>query len=180
MLEGGRSYAAVSKDCTCKKIEKKAGAIHDVDVSEVRILHQAKLELEQQLKGKKLRTFLQHRFLYITRFYSIIQEQQIYSQYFFNDAEALSKQHDAMSQAVKLAARNEELEKELRDLDHVALAVEADCNSAVKENNRRVCRLQVITTNALVVLLFTYLFIHFYAYLGKIRRCNDTSARLRT
>ncbi|XP_020277537.1 centrosomal protein of 135 kDa-like isoform X2 [Pseudomyrmex gracilis] len=106
MLEGGRSYVAVSKDCTCKKIEKKTGPIHDVDVSEVRILHQAKLELEQQLK------------------------------------EALSKQHDAMSQAVKLAARNEELEKELRDLDHVALAVEADCNSAVKENNRRVCRLQ--------------------------------------
>lgn len=51
-----------------------------------------------------------------------------------------------MSQAMKLAKRNEELEKELRDIDHVALAVEADCNSAVKENNRRVCRLQVITT----------------------------------
>lgn len=48
-----------------------------------------------------------------------------------------------MSQAMKLASRNEELEKELRDIDHVALAVEADCNSAVKENNRRVCRLQV-------------------------------------
>lgn len=48
-----------------------------------------------------------------------------------------------MSQAMKLAKRNEELEKELRDIDHVALAVEADCNSAVKENNRRVCRLQV-------------------------------------
>jgi len=51
-----------------------------------------------------------------------------------------------MSQAMKLAARNEELEKELRDIDHVALAVEADCNSAVKENNRRVCKLQVIMT----------------------------------
>lgn len=48
-----------------------------------------------------------------------------------------------MSQAMKLAKRNEELEKELRDIDHVALAVEADCNSTVKENNRRVCRLQV-------------------------------------
>ncbi|KAG5335528.1 CP135 protein, partial [Acromyrmex heyeri] len=56
--------------------------------------------------------------------------------------ESLNKQHDAMSQAMKLAARNEELEKELRDIDHVALAVEADCNSTVKENNRRVCRLQ--------------------------------------
>ncbi|XP_014476061.1 PREDICTED: centrosomal protein of 135 kDa isoform X3 [Dinoponera quadriceps] len=107
MLEGGRSYAAVSKDCVCKKLEKKAGATHDVmEVNEMRILQQTKLELEQQLK------------------------------------EALNKQHDAMSQAMKLAARNEELEKELRDIDHVALAVEADCNSAVKENNRRVCRLQ--------------------------------------
>lgn len=55
-----------------------------------------------------------------------------------------------MSQAMKLAARNEELEKELRDIDHVALAVEADCNSAVKENNRRVCRLQVTRTIALM------------------------------
>lgn len=58
-----------------------------------------------------------------------------------------------MSQAMKLAKRNEELEKELRDIDHVALAVEADCNSAVKENNRRVCRLQVITTNYTCVFL---------------------------
>ncbi|XP_025989831.1 centrosomal protein of 135 kDa isoform X2 [Solenopsis invicta] len=107
MLEGGRSYAAISKDCICKKMEKKAGATHDVsDISDVRILQQAKLELEQQLK------------------------------------ESINKQHDAMSQAMKLASRNEELEKELRDIDHVALAVEADCNSTVKENNRRVCKLQ--------------------------------------
>ncbi|XP_072746619.1 centrosomal protein of 135 kDa [Anoplolepis gracilipes] len=106
MLEGGRSYAAVCKDCTCKKMEKKIGATHDTQISELRILQHAKLELEQQLK------------------------------------ESLNKQHDAMSQAMKLAKRNEELEKELRDIDHVALSVEADCNSAVKENNRRVCRLQ--------------------------------------
>lgn len=107
MLEGGRSYAAVSKNCTCcRKMEKKIDASHDTEISEVRILQHAKLELEQQLK------------------------------------ESLNKQHDAMSQAMKLAKRNEELEKELRDIDHVALAVEADCNSAVKENNRRVCRLQ--------------------------------------
>ncbi|XP_011883028.1 PREDICTED: centrosomal protein of 135 kDa [Vollenhovia emeryi] len=105
MLEDGHSYVPVSKDCACRKMEKKAGA-HDAEIGEVRILQQAKLELEQQVK------------------------------------ESLNKQHDAMSQAMKLAARNEELEKELRDIDHVALAVEADCNSAVKENNRRVCRLQ--------------------------------------
>jgi centrosomal protein CEP135 len=71
-----------------------------------------------------------------------------------NNAEALSKQHDAMSQAMKLATRNEELEKELRDIDHVALAVEADCNSTVKENNRRVCKLQVMLTS-----LSSYLYI---------------------
>ncbi|EFN60931.1 Centrosomal protein of 135 kDa [Camponotus floridanus] len=107
MLEGGRSYAAVSKDCTCKKMEKKICAAHDItEINEVKILQHAKLELEQQLK------------------------------------ESLNKQHDAMSQAMKLAKRNEELEKELRDIDHVALAVKADCNSTVKENNRRVCRLQ--------------------------------------
>ncbi|XP_024890423.1 centrosomal protein of 135 kDa-like isoform X2 [Temnothorax curvispinosus] len=108
MLEDGHSYVPVGRDCTCRKMEKKAGVTYGdgTEINEVRILQQAKLELEQQLK------------------------------------ESLNKQHDAMSQAMKLAARNEELEKELRDIDHVALAVEADCNSTVKENNRRVCRLQ--------------------------------------
>lgn len=57
--------------------------------------------------------------------------------------EALNKQHDAMAQALKLADRNEELEKELKDIDYIALAVEADCNSTVKENNKRVSKLQV-------------------------------------
>jgi centrosomal protein CEP135 len=57
--------------------------------------------------------------------------------------EALNKQHDAMSQAMKLAERNEELENELKSIDRIALAVEADCNSTVKENNKRVSRLQV-------------------------------------
>lgn len=53
MLEGGRSYAAVSKNCTCcRKMEKKIDASHDTEISEVRILQHAKLELEQQLKGK--------------------------------------------------------------------------------------------------------------------------------
>lgn len=98
-----------------------------------------------------------------------------------NDAEALNKQHDAMSQAMKLATRNEELEKELKDIDHVALAVEADCNSAVKENNRRVCRLQVILS------LITFisenkisLTLYLHSCLGEIRRCHDTSTCLRT
>lgn len=51
-MEGGRSYAAVCKECTCKK---KVGAAHDnLQINELRILQHAKLELEQQLKGKKL------------------------------------------------------------------------------------------------------------------------------
>lgn len=83
-----------------------------------------------------------------------------------------------MSQAMKLAARNEELEKELKDIDHVALAVEADCNSAVKENNRRVCRLQVNATIFIYIKIF--LFLHFYICSGEIRRRHDTSTYLRT
>ena len=78
--------------------------------------------------------------------------------FFLNDAESLNKQHDAMSQAMKLAARNEELEKELRDIDHVALAVEADCNSTVKENNKRVCRLQVITIALMYIFSIIFCF----------------------
>lgn len=142
MLEGGRSYAAVSKDCVCKKLEK-AGATHNVmETSEIRVLQQTKLELEQQLKGEIWKHFYDVYF-FDTSLFSPPEQLISCVRSFLIDAEALNKQHDAMSQAMKLAARNEELEKELRDIDHVALAVEADCNSAVKENNRRVCRLQV-------------------------------------
>ncbi|XP_053977812.1 centrosomal protein of 135 kDa isoform X1 [Hylaeus volcanicus] len=107
MLEGGRPYSAVFKDCACKKNENNfITSSGHVSANELQILQQEKLELEHRLE------------------------------------EALNKQHDAMSQALKLADRNEELEKELRDIDHIALAVEADCNSAVKENNKRVSKLQ--------------------------------------
>ncbi|XP_015111623.1 centrosomal protein of 135 kDa isoform X3 [Diachasma alloeum] len=115
MLEGGRPYLAVSKDCSCRQTEascvqcnssRKAARGGEGCWNEVKVLQQVKSNLEEQLK------------------------------------EALEKQHDAMSQAMKLAERNEELEKELRDIDHIALAVEADCNSTVKENNRRVSQLQ--------------------------------------
>lgn len=85
-----------------------------------------------------------------------------------------------MSQAMKLAARNEELEKELRDIDHVALAVEADCNSAVKENNRRVCRLQVIINSISMFSKHISLFSYSYACLGEVGRCHGASACLRT
>lgn len=55
MLEGGRSYPAISKDYVCKKLERKPYATHDTETSELRILQQAKLELEQQLKGEEWR-----------------------------------------------------------------------------------------------------------------------------
>ncbi|XP_043502360.1 centrosomal protein of 135 kDa [Polistes fuscatus] len=107
LLEGGRPYSAVVKDCLCKQVDKMHVASNDADENiDLKTILQNKQELEQQLK------------------------------------EAVNKQHEVMSQAMKLAERNEELEKELRDIDHIALAVEADCNSAVKENNRRVYRLQ--------------------------------------
>ncbi|KAK2585798.1 hypothetical protein KPH14_010403 [Odynerus spinipes] len=107
MLEGGRPYNAVAKDCLCKKVDKAHAVPNEInEENDLRTLLESKQQLEQQLK------------------------------------EAISKQHEAMSQAMKLAERNEELEKELRDIDHIALAVEADCNSTVKENNKRVCRLQ--------------------------------------
>ncbi|XP_051170534.1 centrosomal protein of 135 kDa-like isoform X2 [Leptopilina boulardi] len=108
MLEGGRPYNAVAKECSCNKFEKTHNSqdCHEIENCDLKILLKAKTDLEHQLK------------------------------------EALNKQHEAMSQALKLAERNEELEKELRDIDHIALSVEADCNTAVKENNRRVCRLQ--------------------------------------
>lgn len=52
----------------------------------------------------------------------------------------MSKQHEAMRRALNLADRNKKLEKELRDIDQMALAVEADCNSTVKANADRVNR----------------------------------------
>lgn len=129
MLEGGRPYLAVSKDY--KKTENNY-VISDNVNDELKILQQEKLELEQQLKGIKLYILFNIRlkiFLYYLCYVIHI--------------EALNKQHDAMSQALKLADRNEELEKELKDIDYIALAVEADCNSTVKENNKRVFKLQV-------------------------------------
>jgi len=42
-----------------------------------------------------------------------------------------------------LADRNKQLEKELHDIDRMALAVEAECNSTVKENSVRVSKIQV-------------------------------------
>ncbi|RZC37719.1 centrosomal protein of 135 kDa [Asbolus verrucosus] len=56
--------------------------------------------------------------------------------------ECLAKQHEAMARAVHLAERNKLLEKEMKDIDHLALAVEAECNNTVKNNTEKVNRLQ--------------------------------------
>ncbi|KAF7998336.1 hypothetical protein HCN44_009734 [Aphidius gifuensis] len=106
LLENGRTYVGTSKESSTYKKTINNNCSCSTDYNEIKILQQAKLNLEQQLR------------------------------------DALDKQHDAMSKAMKLADKNEELEKELRDIDHIALAVEADCNTTVKENNKRVSELQ--------------------------------------
>ncbi|KDR21241.1 centrosomal protein of 135 kDa isoform X2 [Zootermopsis nevadensis] len=64
--------------------------------------------------------------------------------------ESVASQHEAMSRAVMLADRNKQLEKELHDIDQMALAVEAECNSTVKENSMRVSKIQVKLENSLM------------------------------
>lgn len=47
-----------------------------------------------------------------------------------------------MKRALQLADRNKELERELRDIDQMALAVEEQCNSTVKRNVSKVSKVQ--------------------------------------
>ncbi|CAH1970630.1 unnamed protein product [Acanthoscelides obtectus] len=56
--------------------------------------------------------------------------------------EALAKQHEAMRRALHLAERNKRLEKEMKDIDQIALQVEAECNNTVRNNSEKVHRLQ--------------------------------------
>ncbi|CAG9823230.1 unnamed protein product [Phaedon cochleariae] len=56
--------------------------------------------------------------------------------------EATAKQHEAMRRAIHLAERNKQLENEMKDIDQIALAVEAECNDTVKDNAEKVTRLQ--------------------------------------
>ncbi|XP_018573726.1 centrosomal protein of 135 kDa, partial [Anoplophora glabripennis] len=56
--------------------------------------------------------------------------------------DALAKQHEAMRRALHLAERNKVLEKEMKDIDQIALAVEAECNSTIRSNIEKVTRLQ--------------------------------------
>ncbi|XP_017768019.1 PREDICTED: centrosomal protein of 135 kDa-like isoform X2 [Nicrophorus vespilloides] len=62
------------------------------------------------------------------------------------------KQHDAMKHALHLAERNSVLEKELKDIDQMALAVEEECNTTVKNNSKKVSRLQEKMHNTMIEL----------------------------
>ncbi|XP_023719195.1 centrosomal protein of 135 kDa isoform X2 [Cryptotermes secundus] len=81
--------------------------------------------------------------------------------------ESVSSQHEAMTRAVMLADRNKQLEKELRDMDQVALAVEAECNSAVQENTMRVSKIQVQLENSLRQIA------HLEQEMSKMQRTNQ-------
>ncbi|KAF5281939.1 hypothetical protein FQA39_LY00463 [Lamprigera yunnana] len=59
-----------------------------------------------------------------------------------NLKDAITKQHEAMKRALTLADRNTQLEQELQDMDRVALKVEADSNTAVRNANDKVSRLE--------------------------------------
>ncbi|XP_044747955.1 centrosomal protein of 135 kDa-like isoform X2 [Coccinella septempunctata] len=63
--------------------------------------------------------------------------------------EALSKQHEAMKRAIHLAERNKELEKELKDIDRMAIAVEEECNDAVKNKTQKLTKLEMALKDAL-------------------------------
>ncbi|XP_028141576.1 centrosomal protein of 135 kDa isoform X2 [Diabrotica virgifera virgifera] len=56
--------------------------------------------------------------------------------------EALARQHEAMRRALNLAERNKLLEDEMKNIDQIALTVEAQCNDTVKTNVEKVSRLQ--------------------------------------
>ncbi|XP_072382400.1 uncharacterized protein Cep135 isoform X4 [Diabrotica undecimpunctata] len=56
--------------------------------------------------------------------------------------EALARQHEAMRRALTLAERNKLLEDEMKNIDQIALTVEAQCNDTVKTNIEKVSRLQ--------------------------------------
>jgi hypothetical protein len=58
-------------------------------------------------------------------------------------SDTVTSQHDAEERAVMLAKCNKQLEKELHDLDEMALAAQAEYNYSVKENTERAKTFQV-------------------------------------
>lgn len=66
--------------------------------------------------------------------------------------EALARQHEAMRRALNLAERNKLLEDEMKDIDHIALSVEAECNNTVKSNFEKVTKLQDRMNESLITI----------------------------
>ncbi|KAJ8919321.1 hypothetical protein NQ315_003905 [Exocentrus adspersus] len=66
--------------------------------------------------------------------------------------DALAKQHEAMRRALHLAERNKALEKEMKDIDQIALAVEAECNSTVRNNVEKIARLQDRMNESVIII----------------------------
>ncbi|XP_057672202.1 centrosomal protein of 135 kDa isoform X2 [Diorhabda carinulata] len=64
--------------------------------------------------------------------------------------EALARQHEAMRRALNLAERNKLLEHEMKDIDQIALTVEAECNNTVKSNFEKVTKLQDSMNESLI------------------------------
>lgn len=58
-------------------------------------------------------------------------------------SDSVASQHEAEERTATLAKRNKQLEKELRDVDQMALAVEAEYSSTVKQNSARAQKFQV-------------------------------------
>jgi len=58
-------------------------------------------------------------------------------------SDAVSSQREAEERAGMLSKDNRQLEKELHDVDQMALAVEAEYNSTVKESSARAEKYQV-------------------------------------
>ncbi|XP_071452975.1 uncharacterized protein [Hetaerina americana] len=56
--------------------------------------------------------------------------------------DALAKQHEAMTRAMRLANHNQKLEKELKIIDKLALCVEEECNSTIKGNTEKISMIQ--------------------------------------
>lgn len=102
LLEGGRPFSALQKDCCGKDLDRKL-----VEVSAE--LHEA--ENKAEALNIKLK-------------------------------EALDKQHEAMNRALQLADRNSVLEKELCNIDQLALKIEFECNDQLKEKCSSITNLQ--------------------------------------
>lgn len=59
-----------------------------------------------------------------------------------HNTEAVEKQHEAMKRALHLSECNKQLENELKDIDQMALAVEAEANTTARLNAEKLNRFE--------------------------------------